>query len=89
MHFSIASEQSFLAAATLEWFTSARHFDILTTSLQSTSEIPLQLIPFYSHYTGQPAGTPVNNWRILLEQSFTACMPLLMATSTFALGRRR
>jgi len=35
----------------------------------------------YSHYTGQPAlaGTPVKNWRILSEQSFTAHMPLMMA----------
>ena len=30
----------------------------------------------------------VKNWRILLVQSFTARMPLLMATSTFGLGRR-
>jgi len=36
-----------------------------------------------SHYTGQPvlAGTPVKNWMILLEQSFTAHMPLLTATT--------
>jgi len=27
--------------------------------------------------------TPVSNWRILLEQSFTAHMPLLMTTSTW------
>jgi len=34
---------------------------------------------------------PVMNWRILLVQSFTAgaCMPLLAATSTFGLARRR
>jgi len=32
---------------------------------------------------------PVKNWSILLEQSFTACMPLLVAASTFRLGRRR
>ena len=32
---------------------------------------------------------PVKNWRILLVQSFTAHMPLLTATSTFGLGRRR
>jgi len=31
---------------------------------------------------------PVKNWRILLVQSFTACMPLLTATSAFVLGRR-
>ena len=36
----------------------------------------------------QPA-PPVKNWRILLVQSFTASMPLLTATSTFGLGRRR
>jgi len=32
---------------------------------------------------------PVKNWRILLEQSFNADMPLLATTSTFGLGRRR
>ena len=38
----------------------------------------------------QPASAPpVKNWRILLEQTFTARMPLLMATSAFGLGRRR
>ena len=44
----------------------------------------------YHHYTGQSvlAGTPVKNWMILLEQSFTARMPLLTATSAFGLGRR-
>jgi len=31
----------------------------------------------------------VNNWRILLVQSFTARMPLLKPTSRFRLGRRR
>jgi len=35
----------------------------------------------------QPA-TPVKNWRILLEQGFTA-MLLLMATSKFIIGRRQ
>jgi len=37
---------------------------------------------------GQPVlpGTPVKNWRILLEQSFSARMPLLVATSAFRLG---
>ena len=32
----------------------------------------LLLLPFYSHYTGQPAlaALPVKNWRILLVQSF-------------------
>jgi len=39
--------------------------------------------------TGQPAlaYSPIKNSRILLEQSFTACMPLLMATSAFGLWR--
>ena len=32
---------------------------------------------------------PVKKWRILLVQSFTARMPLLMANSTFGLCRRR
>jgi len=35
------------------------------------------------------AGTPVKNWWTLLKQSFTACLPLLMATSTFGRRRRR
>jgi len=33
------------------------------------------------------AGTTVKNWRTLLEQGFTVCIPLLMATSEFGLGR--
>jgi len=39
---------------------------------------------------GQPelASTPVKNWRILLEQCFTADMHLLMAINTYGLGRR-
>jgi len=43
------------------------------------------------HYTEQPAlaSSSVKNWRILLEQSFTARMPLLMVTGAFGLGRRR
>jgi len=32
---------------------------------------------------------PVKNWRVLLVQSFTVCMPLLMAASAFRLRRRR
>jgi len=32
---------------------------------------------------------PVENWRILSEQSFTPHVPLPMATSAFGLGRRR
>jgi len=31
---------------------------------------------------------PVKNWRILLERSLTAHMPLLTATSAFDLERR-
>jgi len=31
---------------------------------------------------------PVKNWKILLVQSFTARMPLLMTTSALRLGRR-
>jgi len=31
---------------------------------------------------------PVKNCRILLEQSFTACTPLLTTASAFRLGRR-
>ena len=45
--------------------------------------------PFYGHYTCQPvlAGPPVKNSRILMVLQFTACMPLLTATSAFKLGR--
>ena len=35
------------------------------------------------------SATRVKNWRILLEQGFTANMPSLMATSAIGLGRRR
>jgi len=38
------------------------------------------------HYTGQLT-PPVMSWRILLAQ-FYVCMPLLMETSAFRLGRR-
>ena len=41
--------------------------------------LPL-LLPFYGCYSGQPA-YPAKNQRILPEQSFTARMLLLMATS--------
>jgi len=44
--------------------------------------------PFYGRYTCPPA-LATGNWRILLVQSFTAHMPLLMATNIFGLGRRR
>ena len=52
------------------------------------NDIQPQLID--GHYTDQTvlASTSVKKWRILLEQSFTAHMPLLMATSTFALETR-
>jgi len=46
--------------------------------------------PFYGYYTG-PAHS-LKNWRILLEQSSTAHMPLLsdgkLATNTLGLGRK-
>jgi len=47
--------------------------------------------PVYGHYTGQPelAGTSSKELEDYVGQSFTARMPLLMATSTFGLGRRR
>jgi len=35
----------------------------------------------------QPLLDSVKNWMILLEQSFTACMPLLMAANALRLGR--
>ena len=40
-----------------------------------------RLTPFYSYYTGQPAlaSSPSYELEVLLEKSFTACMPLLMA----------
>jgi len=44
----------------------------------------------YAHYTGQPvlASTQLRTGGSCWEQIFTACMPLLMATSTFGLERR-
>jgi len=51
-----------------------------------------QQTSLYENHTGQPAlatAPSVKNWRILLVQSFTGRMPLLMATSAFGLGRRR
>jgi len=44
----------------------------------------------YGHDVGQPvlASTPVKNWRILLQQRFTACMPLLAASSACGLWKR-
>jgi len=41
------------------------------------------LLPFYGHYTGQTAwaGTPVKNWRIVLEQTFTPPIPRRPQTS--------
>jgi len=60
----------------------------LSLALQFTYDTTATTV--YGHYTAHPvlAGTPVKNWRILLEQSFTARMPLLMAASIFGLGRR-
>jgi len=48
-------------------------------------------LPFHGHYTGLPelASTPVKNLRILLEQSFTAHMPVLLATSTPHIQNRK
>ena len=40
--------------------------------------------PFY----GLCTSPPVKNWKILLEQSFTGHITLLMASSAFGLGRR-
>jgi len=53
---------------------------------KQTNKRPV-LWPFYRS-TCVTRAPPVKNWRILLVQSFTAHMPLLMATSTFVLGRR-
>jgi len=43
---------------------------------------------FYSHYAGHRvlAITPSQNWRIFLEQSFTACVSLLMQLVHLDLG---
>ena len=51
---------------------------------------PLLLLPFYGHYTGQPAlaRNPVKNWKILQQQSFTNHMPLPMEASALAIGRK-
>jgi len=41
------------------------------------------LLPFYGHQTEQPAlaGTPDNNWRVLLEQTYTVHVPLVTTTT--------
>jgi len=44
-----------------------------------------QQLPFYGLHEPAP---PVKKWSILLVQSLTARMPLLMATSACGLGRR-
>jgi len=44
----------------------------------------LKAITHVSWHQPEPA---VKNWRILLQQSCTAHMPLLMATSAFGSGR--
>jgi len=54
-----------------------------TATATATATTTTTTTTIYSHYTGQPA-PQVKNWGILLEQSFTATVPLLMATSTFA-----
>jgi len=45
---------------------------------------------FYNHHTGRPVliSITVENWSILLEHSFTACIPLMTSTNEFELGRR-
>jgi len=40
-------------------------------------------------YTYWLDSTPVKKWRILLEQSVSARMPLLMTTCTFRIKRRQ
>jgi len=39
-------------------------------------------------FTAKLLAPSIKNWKILLEQSFTACMPLQTATSAFQLGRK-
>jgi len=61
-------------------------------TLQFKEQQQQQQSLFYGHYTGQSVlatAPPVENWRLLLVQSFTARMHLLTATSAFGLGRRR
>ena len=55
---------------------SLQSFNTVTTITHFTAIIQVNLAPL------------VKNWIILLVQSFTACMPLLTATSAFGLGRK-
>ena len=71
-------------------------FDILWQFLATKSKVASTLLlvwrELYSHYNGQPVladtCTIVKNWRILLEQHFTARRPLLATISALGLGRR-
>ena len=94
--YSIKSYKSLPHSWTLWW-----SIQPLSVSISETSWKLLYSI--YFNFTYQPTtrftaiiqvnlnllAPPVKNWRILLVQSFTARMPLLMATSTLRLGRRR
>jgi len=68
------------------------HFSIWAkyTRSYTAAMLPLLLLLLLLFYrtTCVSRHSPVNNWRILLEQSCTAHMSLLTATSAFGLGRR-
>jgi len=55
--------------------------NILATVTSTTTTVSRPL--FDNLHKPEP---PVKNWKILLKQSFTSCMPLLMTTSAFGLG---
>jgi len=62
----------------------------MTTTTTTATAITTILQPLYrTTCISQHPQPRTRAWRILLEQSFTACMPLLMTASTFGLGRRR
>ena len=68
------------------------HQLLQTTFTQQLITIYLSTYTFYGHYCRSMRVSwhppPIRNGTILLEHSFTACMPLLKATSASGFGRR-
>jgi len=75
----------------VDWSRDIHHDQMTDNTSQLLLLLLLWQLPFYGQYTGQLAlaSITVKNWRVLLEQSFTARMSLMKATSAIELGRRR
>jgi len=74
---------------TSEW-NSSTVAQLRTHTFQLFSDLKLKhshMDTYNTHATPVLVGVLVSSWRILLEQSFTTHMPLLVAASTFGLGR--